>query len=316
MPSISSSSSSKLSASYFNSILEDLKNNDHKKSTKRTYYKVWQKFNEFVIRLDDIPDKWEDRLSLYLAYLINVCKLQSSTIKSYVSAIKSTLIKDGYDWNDKTLLLNSITKSCKSENDRVTNRFPIRKGLLQIILKKLADHFLEKGQPYLKIMYTALFSTAYFGLFRIGELTISEHVIKARDIHVSKSKTRVLIILYSSKTHGRDSRPQEVRLNKNKSKGLCPVSNMLDYTQIRPGYSDDNDPLFIFSDGTPVKAAQVQNVLRTILKALDLNPKNYDTHSFRIGRATDLSKMGQTVDTIKKCGRWRSNAVYEYLRYS
>ena len=47
---------------------------------------------------------------------------------------------------------------------------------------------------------------------------------------------------------------------------------------------------------------------------VDLNPLQYDTHSFRIGRATDLSKGGRSLSKIKRAGRWKSNAVYNYLR--
>ena len=40
----------------------------------------------------------------------------------------------------------------------------------------------------------------------------------------------------------------------------------------------------------------------------------YGTHSLRSGRTCDLYKLGLSVETIKKIGRWKSNAVFRYLK--
>ena len=51
-------------------------------------------------------------------------------------------------------------------------------------------------------LYMALFSTAYFGLFRVGELTASKHVVKAVNVRIGQNKNKILFILDSSKMHG------------------------------------------------------------------------------------------------------------------
>ena len=78
--------------------------------------------------------------------------------------------------------------------------------MLHSLLKQIDRLF--DSQQYLKVMYRALFSTTYFGLFRIGELTQSAHVLRARDVHVAKNKKKFLFILRSSKMHGKDAMPQ------------------------------------------------------------------------------------------------------------
>ena len=45
------------------------------------------------------------------------------------------------------------------------------------------------------------------------------------------------------------------------------------------------------------------------------NSKLYTFHSERSRRALDLLKLGLSVETIKRLGRWKSNAVFRYLRY-
>ena len=47
----------------------------------------------------------------------------------------------------------------------------------------------------------ALFATAYYGLFRVGEITDSQHAVKACDVHIGVNKRKLLFILRTSKTH-------------------------------------------------------------------------------------------------------------------
>ena len=56
-------------------------------SMSQNYLSVWRQFNKFVIKLDIKPQTWEEKVSLFLAQLVD-SGAQSSTIKSYVSAIK------------------------------------------------------------------------------------------------------------------------------------------------------------------------------------------------------------------------------------
>ena len=83
-----------------------------------------------------MPFLWEDRTSLFCAFLIEK-GTQSQTIKSYVSAIKSILMDDNYQWRDDRILLNSLTKVCKLENDHLRCRLPISQKLLDILIFEL-----------------------------------------------------------------------------------------------------------------------------------------------------------------------------------
>ena len=67
--------------------------------------------------------------------------------------------------------------------------------MLRIILRKVDLIFMEKGQPYLATMYKALISTAYFGLFCVGELTTGTHPVKVIDVHIGRNKKKFLFIL-------------------------------------------------------------------------------------------------------------------------
>ena len=230
----------------------------HRSSTRKMYYCVWRSFNEFFIRLDFKPTSWEDCLILFVGYLIK-SKKKSSTIKSYISAIKAILMEDNIQINEDKYLLTSLTKACKYHNDRVCIRLPIQKGLSEIILRQVADYFGD--QPYLSALYKAIFASAYYGLLRIGEMASGTHPVLATDVHVGENKNKILFILRTSKTHWKDKKPQHVRICSNNKSGkvvnydtqVCPFHILNQYIETRPhGALSVTEPFFVFSDCTPV----------------------------------------------------------------
>ena len=323
-----SSTNSTISASAIEQIIERLKFNGVRDSTRRNYHVIWKIFNKFFIKLDVKPDNWEDRLTLFVGYLIENGK-QSQTVKSYVSAIHTVLREDGFRLDQDQFLLSSLTRACKLKNDVIRTRLPIQKALLNSIIAETIIFFRNCNQPYLEKLYTALFATTYIGLFRIGELTAGSHPILVTDVRLAFNKQKLLFILRSSKTHDEGSHPQKVKIqstmsNKNNQQQfdhpgrpkfkICPYTLINNFIKVRPGYDLLNEPFYVFSDNSPVSPDNVRRVLRTILQICGEEPTLFGFHSFRIGHSRDLLKLGLTVESIMKIGHWKSNAVYAYLR--
>ena len=200
-------------------------------------------------------------------------------------------------------------------------RLPIHKNLLELLLTETKNRFLSKGQNFLAILYSCLFLTAYYGLFRVGELTSGSHPVKVEDVHVARNKDKFLFILRLSKTHGKYSHPQSVKISRRKKTSEikrnnpnCPYKLLREYVDVRPKYEIVGKAFFIFGDRSPVKPTNMRETLRTILRNMNMNEHLYDTHSFRAGLAGDLQKMQFSVETIKKLGRWKSNIVFTYLK--
>ena len=100
-----------------------------------------------------------------------------------------------YQWEEGKILLESLIKACKLENDTVKCRLPIQVGLLELLLFELQRVF--ANQPYLKSLYKAIFSIMYYGLMRICEVTVtsSNHTVRAKDLHIGRNKDKILIVL-------------------------------------------------------------------------------------------------------------------------
>ena len=302
--------------------VEKLQTECYRDSTRKSYYGIWKSFNHFILKLDRIPCTWDQRLVLYVAFLID-CGRKSSTIHSYVSAIKALLLEDGIELSEEQYKLTSLIKTCKLKNDKVQTRLPIHKSMLNILLLTTARYFDNAGQLFLGKLYGALFASAYYGLLRVGELTSGTHPVFATDVLIAENKKKIMFTLHSSKMHGHDSKLQIIKiqsikkaesLNRVKNPLLCPYQLLRNYAAVRPTCHSIFEPFFIFQDRSVVQPHHIRSTLKLMIKLSKFDDTLYDTHSFRIGAASDLLNKGFSVETIKKLGRWKSNSVYVYLR--
>ena len=67
----SSRTSSTISTADMQAIIDKLRGEGNRTSTRANYYHIWKMFNQFIIKLDEKPNTWEDRLVLFVGYLVN-----------------------------------------------------------------------------------------------------------------------------------------------------------------------------------------------------------------------------------------------------
>ena len=274
--------------------------------------------------MDDKPTSWEDRIILFTGYLVD-SKLKSTTIRTYISAVRGALAEDGFELDSNIFAVSALTRACRIRNDTIIHQFPIHKGVLRLILSQADVWADEICQPYLRVLYKALFATTYYGLLRVGEVTLSPHVVLARDVHIGINKKKLLLVLRSSKTHNKGQHPQLIKIistptgstnsaTEAKTANQCPFALMEAYLSMRPHSKSLDEQFFVFSDGSPVKPTEMRHTLRVLLKRSGLDESNYTVHGPRSGRCRDLLKLGLSIETIKKFGRWKSNAVFTYFK--
>ena len=128
-------------------------------------------------------------------------------------------------------------------------RFPIRRSLLNMLLGRLEKKFGK--QPYLSKLYKAMFTLAYYGLFRVGKIAQSQHVILAGNIHIAQNKDKILILLESSKTHCTADPPQTVKIKAakptphNGHEDNCQFYLLRVYLALRKGFVTKNEQFFV-----------------------------------------------------------------------
>ena len=104
--------------------MEELCHKANRDSTEANYYTVWKLFNKFFLKLDVRPKSWEERLVLFVGFLVDQNK-KSTKIRSYISAIKSVLASVKVILNEDKYLLNSLIKACRLKNDVMRVYLPI-----------------------------------------------------------------------------------------------------------------------------------------------------------------------------------------------
>ena len=199
-------------------------------------------------------------MSLYGAFLFEQ-GIKSSTLRCYISAVKHILTVNGYKWNNDLISLNMLVNACKIRNDTIRAMLPIHINLLEILLFELER--LRSKSVYLETTYKALFLLAYYGLMRISEV-VGIHAIKAKNVHLATNKNKILLVLYSSKTHSKESLLQKIKISdsfdrnqRKHNRFFCPFVAACKYLQLRGLYSEVDENFFVFSDGSPISPAQV-----------------------------------------------------------
>ena len=141
-----------------------------------------------------------------------------------------------------------------------------------------------------------------------------------------QGQRKILISLRSSKTRGKESKLQSVKISKlpprcqghdnfERNSVPCPYALLKSNAQMRGPYvSHQSEQFFVFADGSKVLPSQARTCLKKALKLANFDAKYYSFHSLRSGRTHDLLECGLSIVTKKKLGRWRSNAIYKYLK--
>lgn len=300
-------------------IVDRIKNHKYQESTRLAYHNQWVACNQFLLRFNNLPEDWGDRLVLYAAALAEDGKAPA-TIKTYISGIRQVLLLDKVQFTDRSFELKAIVRASKLENNKIYVRMPITKQILKGVLKQLAIRYDQ--QPYLQAMYRAMCVAAYYGMLRIGEITGGKHSLKAQHVIRTRQKiggkvvTGVRLYLRSSKTHGIGDYPQAVDIRADSHDSIDPVTILGEFAAMRDEFGETIPEFFVFKDGTPVSALQYRRVLKEMLKNAGYQPGLYNAHSTRKGRAQDLFKLNWDIEAIKRQGRWSPSSlcIYNYLR--
>ena len=103
----------------------------------------------------------------------------------------------------------------------------------------------------------------YYGLLRVGEIAMSDHVLKAKDL-LKFRRQKLMLVFYTSKTHSVADRPQKIRIqaiagtSEAVKRIYCPVDITLQFLELRPAYLSDNEQLLVHQNGSPLKPNEIR----------------------------------------------------------
>ena len=285
-------------------------------STRKTYGAGIRKFVKFCDQHHACPLPAQKETVAYFAVAMTR-ELTPSTIRVYLSAV--TVMHRIAGFSDPTrhnYLLKLVLKGAK----RIHSLQPTRKRepiTVQILAKLLSQiRHTRSLQRKDRHMLAAAFTLAFFGLLRVSEFTVPslrefDPRIHATNGSIHFSRNHYTFHLSRSKTdqygHGYDVYIPQI------GGKLCPHAAMINYLT-EQGQTMQAAPLFVFTSGKPLTRNSCLKHLHHALGRIGYDPKNFNTHSFRIGAATSASHAGISTSVIKVLGRWRSDAYRRYTR--
>ena len=204
--------------------------------------------------------------------------------------------------------VQKILSAINKLHGKQDSRLPITLILLSRLNLSLTDAI---RNVYHRSLLQAMFTTAFFGLCRIGEITKQPDGVVALDIDQLQINSKFLLLSITHFKHNKAQRPILLKIFKQDDTSICPVSAMIQYMEIRPKVEG---PLFCFPDGKPISRNFFIKSLKSCLTCCGLDTKLYSSHSFRIGGASYLASLGLSDTQIKILGRWDSYAFLRYIR--
>ena len=233
--------------------------------------------------------------------------LAPATIKMYLSAIRAWVIALGLQepqiWTPRVIL---ACKAVSRDHHPPHQALPITYHLLSQIL-----NFLTSSHDHLLI--ASAITLQYFACLRASELcaNTSLNLIPLRsDISFHRSESSFIMIYQcnSSKTSHHGFR---VHIGCSK-KPICAVCITHYFITRYP--AAPTQPLYKFWSGQLLTYPIYNAIIKRLITLAGLDPAQYSTHSIRAGAATQAARSGLDPESIKRLGRWRSQAYLVYLR--
>lgn len=279
-------------------------------STWAAYEKVWSEWATFT-RLAD-AGLGEQDLRLLVVYFVSRHMEGGgsvSAIERKLAGLAFLFKLQGLTDFTKDFWVKQALKGYRKSHAKKDSRRPVSFSLLQVLRNKLGG-VCKSG--YEVILFKAVFSIAFFGAFRVGELVSPAKQVagglKMQDVEVKRD--RVLLKLGRSKTD-QAGKGVKVQLFRLPGSGICPVQVVEEFLLIRPV---GEGPLFVHEDRTFLSRFQFIAVFRKCIGAAGLDSRQFASHSFRIGVATEAARCGLDEAAIKRIGRWESRRFQSYVR--
>ena len=190
-------------------------------------------------------------------------------------------------------------------------RNPIGQRLLVKVIRAIPALFRDRFEAS---MLQSLFTMMYVALLRISEVSYtpkSSHNLRRKEVFLTNHAGQTVVKINMNSCKFSKGQVFNMMVSPNMvSPQISPVEFYDTYSKIRP----KAEFAFVTKGGSPLTPAYVRSSLRRILSSINHRSVDFNTHSFRIGRATDMYAAGYSDMQISKAGRWNSKAFLRYIK--
>lgn len=279
-------------------------------ATWAAYSKVWQEwfFLEQELGLEGSEEARQELFFVFLGRLLEK-GMSPAGIDRQLAGLVFLCKMAGWRDFTKLFVVRQALKGWRKEHASVDWRRPISWEILKGLVAQLPSLCTS---PYEAVLFRTAFVLAFYGALRVGELvsqtTSQPGGLLEEDVVLVDGEVQVCI--RSSKTD-QLGRGAWLSLFSLPGCSSCPVQATREYMAVRQG---KGGAFLRHEDGSSLSRYQFVAVVRKCLGAMGLSPGEYGAHSFRIGAATEAVRLGLSVDTVQRIGRWESQRYRSYVR--
>ena len=251
----------------------------------------------------------------FLAFLFHA-HYRVNTISAHVSALAYINKLFGFQDFSQSFLIKQFLKGANNlsrEMSPCDTRLPITLEILRKIIHSLPHTI---SNYVYRVIFSIMCIFAFHGFLRIGEICCKTKegsaVIQQDDIHAVYHDGRPVGIELKLKKYKHSSQAVTIFLPAcSHDSAVCPVGAFQLYKNVVVGACG---PFFQFPGGKAVPYSFFNANLHKVISFLGYDTSQYKSHSFRIGAATHAAIQGFSEESIQKMGRWKSNALQNYIR--
>lgn len=279
-------------------------------ATWAAYSKVWKEWMGFVQGIGEEPSG----RSLHLLLLYYVARKMEegasvAVLNTQLAGLAFLFKLQGQQDVTKDFWVRQALKGYRKRGIKRDSRRPVTFEVLGSIIEKLGE---VCSSEYEITLFKVAFVLAFFGAFRISELVSPAKTVPGglgwQEVQLERAG--LTLVINRSKTD-QAGRGRVVRVYPIQGSCLCPVGMVEKFLQVRPALQG---PFLMHLDGSFLSRFQFITVFRRCLRSVGLRDKDFASHSFRIGAATEAVRNGLGVEEVKRIGRWESKRFQSYVR--
>ena len=282
-------------------------------SSLKLYHRSWTLFIQCTLEINPshkgpvVLPITSSHLSVFISYL-HTQSYSPASIVAHASSIGYLHRISGLHDPMSAKFIQKLLAGVTKVSPPTPPRLPITIGILvQLInsVDQVVPHY------YHRYLLKAMLSIGFFGLMRIGEITMSkEHLVPLHLDQLTFTPSHISINISHFK-HNQSLKPVEIPIQRQSLTEICPVFHLSSYLNVR-GFQ--KGPLFAFKSMAPVPRQFFSKNLSSLISFSGLQSERYKSHSLRIGGASYYASLGYSDSQIRLLGRWGSNAFIKYIR--
>jgi len=237
----------------------------------------------------------------------------AKTIGAVLSAIKRYCVLSDYSYlsEHEKLLLVDLVRELELKDTKAKRQVrPLTRFILDAIYFK-GDRSCGRERMAIVIM-----TVAHDAMLRSGEICGE---LRAIDFSWNKNRRSVTIHFLRTKTHRKGGGVSVTIYDYGKRSGCALLRRWFRDQNIRDSSTEYVFPQWdnrqqAFVHDKCISTDQMRKMIKSAVKSIGLEAREFSGHSCRAGGATDAFNAGVPYATVKKFGRWRTDTVLIYYR--